>query len=83
MCIHCTLNKYVRWKRMVSQNNSTEEIYASWKNLRDINNEYSRRMQQIEKLCENYANVIQDGNATDTMMIAYLIHLRKVACGVV
>jgi len=67
---------------MVNLTNSKEEIYASWKNLRDINNNYSKRMQQIEKLCENYANVIQDGNATDTMMIAYLIHLRKVAGGV-
>ena len=60
-----------------------EEIYASWKNLRDINNNYSKRIQRIEKLCENFADTIQDGNATGTMMISYLVHIKKIAGGIV
>lgn len=52
----------------------------------ELNNEYARRLQQIEKVCDTFADNLQDKKDRRvgmTTMLSYLIHIKQLAGGVV
>ena len=55
-------------------------------NTTELNNEYARRLQQIEKVCDTFADNLQDKkdrSVGTTMILSYLIHIKQLVGGVI